>query len=81
MDLERIIRETKAGGQGSALDDLARSEAGARLAAKLDGKKLEQAARNGDMQALGRMLQGLLATPEGKDFAERVQRAVQGHGQ
>ena len=42
---------------------------------------LEQYANKaGDMQALGRMLQGVLATPEGKRFAAEVQKAVRDGG-
>ena len=81
MDLEKYARQVRQGGSGAALDDLARSETGARLAARLDGEKLEQAAKSGDMQALGRMLQGILATPEGRTFADEVRRAVKRNGQ
>lgn len=81
MDLEKYARQVRDSRQGGALDDLARSEDGARLAARLDGAKLEQAARAGDMKALGQMLQGILSTPEGKRFAAQVQKAVQKDGQ
>lgn len=81
MDLEKYAREVKQSRQGAALDALAQSEAGARLAAKLDGEKLEKAAKAGDMKALSQMLSGILATPEGKDFARQVERTVKRDGQ
>lgn len=80
MDLEKYARQVREGKQGAALDDLARSESGARLAAKVDGEKLTQAAKAGDMNALGRMLQDILSTPEGKRFAAQVQKAVKPDG-
>lgn len=80
MDLEKYAREVKQSGSGAALDKLAQSPAGERLAAKLDGKKLEQAAKTGDMQALSRMLGDILATPEGRDFARQVERTVKRDG-
>ncbi len=80
MDLEKYAREVKQSGSGPALDALAKSPAGERLAAKLDGAKLEQAAKAGDMKALSRMLGDILATPEGKDFARQVERTVKRDG-
>lgn len=80
MDLEKYARQVREGDKGAELDGLARSQAGAKLAAKLDGEKLAQAAKAGDMKALGQMLQGILATPEGRDFAEKVRRAVKNDG-
>ncbi len=80
MDLEKYARQVREGKQGAALDGLARSEDGARLAAKVDGEKLTQAAKAGDMDALGRMLRDILSTPEGKRFASQVQKAVKPDG-
>ena len=81
MDIEKYARQVRSGSQGEALDDLARSEAGARLAAKVDGQKLTQAAKAGDMQTLGSMLRDILATPEGQDFASQVRKVVKADGQ
>ena len=80
MDLEKFARQVRDGEKAAALDDLARSRAGAQLAARVDGEKLTQAAKAGDMQTLGRMLQELLSTPEGKSFAQQVQKAVKPDG-
>lgn len=80
MDLEEYAREVKQSSRGAALDALARSEAGARLAASLDGAKLEKAAKSGDMKALSQMLSGILATTEGRDFARQVERTVKRDG-
>lgn len=59
-----------------SLERLARSENGAKLAARFDGDAMESAARKGDMKALSSMLRDILATPEGKKFAAQVQKAV-----
>lgn len=80
MDLEKYARQVRSGGQGKALDDLARSEAGAKLAAKVDGEMLTKAAKAGDMDALGKMLRDILSTSEGKSFADQVRKAVKQDG-
>ena len=80
MDLEKYARQVRDGKQGQALEVLARSEAGAKLAARLDGESLEKAARSGDMEQLGRILQEVLSTTEGKRFAAQVQKAVKPDG-
>lgn len=59
-----------------SLERLAQSESGAKLAARFDGEAMESAARKGDMKALSSMLRDILATPEGKEFAAQVQKAV-----
>ena len=76
MNLEEYARERLGKGEKEALDRVARSEAGARLAARVDGSAMEAAAREGDMKALSAMLRDILATPEGKTFAAEVQKAV-----
>lgn len=80
MELDRYIQELRRSESGAALQKLAQSEAGASLAGRLDVDKLEQAARQGDMQALSAMLRTVLATPEGRDFAAQVERAVKNGG-
>ena len=47
----------------------------------MDGQKLTQAAKAGDMQTLGSMLRDILATPEGQDFASQVRKVVKPDGQ
>ncbi len=81
MDLEKYARQVQQSPQGAALEKLTRSEAGAKLAASLDGEKLEKAAKAGDMQALSQILKGVLSTPEGKSFARQVEKAVKRDGQ
>ena len=80
MDMEKLISQAKQGKQGAALKKLTQSEEGAKLAAKVDGAKLEAAAREGDAKALTALLQDILATPEGKSFAAAVEKAVKGDG-
>ena len=80
MDLEKYAGQVRGSGKGAALDALARSTDAERLLAGVDKRKLEQAAKAGDMRELGRLLQGVLATPEGKSFARQVQKAVENGG-
>lgn len=80
MDLEEYARQVRRSSSGAALDSLARSGAGEKLAAGLDKAALEKAARAGDMQTLGRLLQGVLASPEGRQFAQQVRKAVEKDG-
>ena len=80
MDIEKFARQVRGGPNGKALDELARSGGGEKLLAGVDGEKLAAAAKAGDMQTLGWMLQDILATPEGRELARKVQKAVQGDG-
>jgi hypothetical protein len=76
MEWEEYAKRLQTGKNAKALEALTQSEAGEKLAAKFDGKAVEQAARAGDGEALSRLLQGILATPEGQNFARQVQKAV-----
>ena len=80
MDLEQYAKKVRQGDKGAALDALARSEDAGQVLAGLDREKLANAAKTGDMKALGQLLQGVLATPEGKRFAAQVQKAVRDGG-
>jgi hypothetical protein len=80
MEWEEYAKRLRSGKSAKALEALTQSEAGAKLAAKFDGKAVEQAARSGDGETLSRLLQGILATPEGQDFARQVQKAVEKDG-
>lgn len=80
MDMEKYAKQLMAGKNGAALEKLTQSDLGAKLASKFDGAAIEAAARSGDSQALSQILKSVLATPEGKDFAAQVQKAVDGRG-
>lgn len=80
MELEKYAKQWLQGENGDALKKLAESEAGAKLAARLDGGQIENAARTGDTKALADILKGVLSTPEGKSFAQQVQKAVKRDG-
>lgn len=80
MDLEQYAKTVRSGDKGAALDALARSKDADRILAGLDKEKMARAAKDGDMQALGQLLQGVLATPEGRRLAAQVQKAVQDSG-
>ena len=76
MELEEYARAVRQGGGADALEKLARSGQGEKLLQKVDGEKLAAAAKAGDMQALGRMVNAILSTPEGRSFAREVKKAV-----
>ncbi|MCD7749925.1 MAG: hypothetical protein LUH42_07725 [Oscillospiraceae bacterium] len=76
MDLEKYAQQVRQGKNAAALEKLASTEEGVKLAAQVDGERLTQAAQQGDMQALANMLKGILSTPEGKSFAAQVEKAV-----
>lgn len=76
MNLEEYAGEVLRKGDAAALERIARSEAGARLASRFDGRAMEAAARDGNMDALSAMLRDILKTPEGQSFAAEVQKAV-----
>ena len=76
MDLEKFAGQVRQGSGGGALEKLARSGQGEKLLGKVDGEKLAAAAKAGDMQTLGQMLNAILSTPEGQSFAREVKKAV-----
>ena len=55
----------------------ANSREAARLLRQVDPRQVEQAARQGDAEALKRAMSQILSTPEGQALAERVRRAVE----
>lgn len=76
LDLESYAREHLGKGEREALGKLTGSAAGARLAARVNGGALEEAARKGDMSTLSSILRDILSTPEGQSFAAEVRKAV-----
>ncbi|MBE6913932.1 MAG: hypothetical protein E7472_03230 [Ruminococcaceae bacterium] len=73
MDFEKLEREMRA---TKGLGEVADSPEGKRLASQLDGAALSDAVKRGDAEALKNMLGRVLATPEGRALAEKVQKAV-----
>lgn len=80
MDMEKYAKQLMEGKNGDALKKAVQSDAGARLAARFDGAAVEKAARDGDSEALSGLLKNILSTPEGRDFAAQVQKAVRDNG-
>ncbi len=80
MDMEKLAKQALAGKNTAALESLAKSGAGGKLASQIDGAALEKAARAGDMNALSAMLKDVLSTPEGREFIGQVKKAADGHG-
>jgi len=80
MDMEKMAEKIMAGSGGDALKKLTESKDGARLAARFSGAAVEEAARRGDTAELTRLLRTILSTEEGRQFAEQVRKAMDGHG-
>ena len=74
MDLEKLERSLR---EQKELAAAVNSPEGQRLSAGLDDKALREAAKRGDTDALKQMLMQVLATPEGKQLAEKVKKAVE----
>lgn len=76
QNFEQLGRELERRGKTRELRALAESEDGARLAAMLDTEKLGKAAKDGDGEALRKMLGSVLCTEEGKRLAERIKNLM-----
>ena len=77
QNLESIGRELERRGKTEDLKKLAESADGQKLSRMLDGDAVEQAAKNGDSDALRSILSNVLSTQEGKRLAESIQKLMQ----
>ena len=75
MDFAQLKRELEAKRE---LKAAAQSEAGRKLMQQMDAAAVERAAKSGDAAALKNILTQVLSTPEGRELAEQVQKAM-GH--
>lgn len=73
-DLKTLGKSLLSGKNGPALRALAESEDAKRLSGKMDAVSAEKALRSGDPGEMRALLQKLLATPEGKNLAEKIDR-------
>lgn len=76
QNFEQLGRELDRRGKTGELRALAESEDGARLAAMLDGERLQKAAKAGDSAALRAMLGSVLQTEEGRRLAMGIQKMM-----
>ena len=76
QNFEQLGRELDRRGKTGELRALAESEDGARLAAMLDGERLQKAAQAGDSAALRAMLGSVLQTEEGRRLAMGIQEMM-----
>ena len=75
MDFSQLKRELE---QKKALRAAAESAAGQKLMQSVDAGAVKRAAKSGDTAALKSILTQVLSTPEGRELAEKVQKAM-GH--
>ena len=73
MDFAQLKRELEA---RKDLKAAAESEAGQKLLQSMDTGAVERAAQSGDAAALQRILTQVLSSPEGRELAEKVQKAM-----
>jgi len=76
MKWEEQAKQLMNGTMGDSLRSVIDSETGRNLAKAFNGQAVEQAAKEGDTKALSVLLKQVLETPEGKRFAEQIQRTV-----
>lgn len=74
MDFAQLKRELEA---KKDLKAAAESEAGKKLLQSMDAGAVEHAAKSGDTAALKRILTQVLSSPEGRELAEKVQKAME----
>lgn len=77
QNFEQLGKELERRGKAGDIKKLAESEDGIKLAGMIDSAKVEQAARNGDADALRAMLSQVLSTQEGKRLAENVRKMME----
>ena len=76
-NFENMRQELEQSGKGAELNALARSADGERLAAMLDGEKLQRAAQSGDAASLRAMLGTVLGTEEGRRLAANIKKLME----
>ena len=76
-NFSELGRELERRGKTDALRALAASGDGARLAAMLDGARLEKAAQSGDGDAMRALLGEILQTDEGRRLAESIRSLME----
>lgn len=79
-DFESIKREMMASGKGAQLEKLAKSSEVARIGKTIDKDALKKAAAEGDQATLGRMLEQVMSTDDGKALLKKVSESFGGKG-
>ncbi len=77
QNFEQLGKELERRGKAEDIKRLAQSEDSMKLAGMIDAGKMEQAAKNGDTEALRAMLASVLQTREGQRLAENVRKMME----
>lgn len=77
QNFEQLGKELERRGKAEDIKRLAQSEESRTLAGMIDAGKLQQAAKNGDTDALRNMLSSVLKTQEGQRLAESVRKMME----
>ena len=78
QDFESIGRQLMSDPRAKQLKKLANSPDGQKITAMLDQEELQRAAKNGDTEALQKILSQVLSTGEGKRLAEQLSKTMGG---
>ena len=77
QNFEQLGKELERRGKAEDIKRLAQSDESRKLAGMIDAGKLQQAAKNGDTDALRDMLGAVLKTQEGQRLAESVRKMME----
>ena len=77
QNFDDVRKSLERQGKAGALEALARSPEGQKLAGMLDGDRLTRAAQAGDAQALRLLLGSVLGTDEGRKLAANIQKLME----
>ena len=77
QNFEQLGKELERRGKAEDIKRLAQSEESRTLAGMIDAGKVQQAAKNGDTDALRDMLSSVLKTQEGQRLAESVRKMME----
>lgn len=76
QSIEELGRELERQGKADRIRAIAESEDGQKITKMLDANAVESAAKNGDTEALKKLLGQVLNTDEGKRLAENVKKMM-----
>lgn len=77
-DFSSLERQIENSPMAEKLRQAAASAEGQRIMRNIDAAAVEKAAKQGDMQALKNILNGVLSTPEGQALALKIKKSMEG---
>lgn len=77
-ELEKLRRQLQNGAMGDKMRKAASSPEGQRLLRSVDTSAVESAAKRGDVDALKKIVAGVLSTSEGQALAKMIKQSMEG---